>query len=144
MSYHTHGTGWISIHPPVPTGTLAGIDLGPLAAHITTEVESTDDGWTRQREVVVRLQPSDEDEWRADPGEVSEAVSRVAASLPAGHLLRGHIYAEGEESGDVWRVQVADDGAGITAQRAALMWPDGTEVDRGAEWADDRYPWSQR
>jgi len=141
MSYHTDGTGWISIHPPVPVSTLDGIYLGPLAGHIITETEPADAGWARQRAVVDRIQPSHEDEWRADVSAVASAAARVAAAIPAGHVLRGHIYGEGEEPGDVWRVQVAENGTSITVQRAEMRWPDGTRVDRETEWTDSRSPW---
>lgn len=134
MGYTTNGTGWIDINPACPVSMLADVDLSPLAAERVEQRTDHDDGSYTAVPVYTRLLPEYEEEWRAEPDEVAEVVNRVRMVLGDGFELTGHIYAEGEESGDVWRVQA--DG---TVQRAELRWPDGEPVDCDVEWA--RYPW---
>lgn len=133
MGYITNFTGQLDIEPPIAWPDVKdsanlpdragdkGLDLKFVLDEQTVD---TDEG-VFVRRTAVAVEPTWEDEMRGY--EIVAQLQRLVDTFP-GHTFVGYISAEGEESGDLWRLQVVDGVA--TKVHPRITWPDGTEEPR--------------
>lgn len=127
MGYLSTVTGRIEITPPIPFRAVehsAFLSASDVKYEIDTAVEEVDDG-TLTRRHVVAIVPFTEDTFKAYhlDRHLAEAVHEVQA---LGSACTGALVREGEEQGDVERFRIV--GGVVVAEKAHLVWPDGTPV----------------
>jgi hypothetical protein len=130
MGYITRFHGELTIEPPLSWAEVRSSDFAPerfdanrLDVKIRveeTEVD-TDDGLIIRRPGVA-LVPAYEDDMRGY--NIVEHVQRFIDAYPD-HALTGRLDCEGEQAGDLWRLEVHDGRA--VAVRPRIVWPDGSE-----------------
>lgn len=131
MGYVTQFNGEISIHPPIPWAQIKDSPFLPEAARnnrgkdIMFRVEQfereTPDGTLTVR-TAVALVSTWEDEARGYS--IVEHVQEAVNAYP-GHKFTGRLDCAGEETGDLWRLEVHGRQAVKVTPR--IVWPDGSE-----------------
>ncbi|MFG1846873.1 DUF6205 family protein [Micromonospora carbonacea] len=132
MGYITRFTGEIAITPPIHWGDIKDSPFLPDNARnrdgrdvmfrIAEAERDTLEGTLIARSAVA-LAPTWEDEMRGY--DIVEHVQQVVDAHP-GHEFTGRLDCEGEEAGDLWRLEVHDRRAVKVTPR--IVWPDGSEV----------------
>lgn len=131
MGYVTTFNGEIEIHPPIPWANIKDSPFLPDRARtnrgkdIMFRVEQiereTPDGTLTVR-TAVALVPTWEDEARGY--DIVDHVQQVVDAYP-GHEFTSRLDCAGEETGDLWRLEVHDRQAVKVTPR--IVWPDGSE-----------------
>lgn len=130
MGYVTSFRGEITIVPPIPWGKLQGSPFLPEAAknnpggrdlkfRIVEEVVDTADGLLCRRSATA-LVSTWEDEARGY--DIVEHLQEAVQAFPD-HEFTGRIDCEGEDAGDLWRLEVHHRMAVKVVPR--IVWPDG-------------------
>lgn len=128
MGYNTNFTGEITITPPLPWSAikdsryLPGDASRDLMFDIAEETTETAEGTLVRREATAVV-PVFEDPYKGY--DIVEHLQDIVDRYGAGHEFSGHIRAEGDDAGDIWRLAVVD-GHAVRIQ-ARIIWPDGTE-----------------
>lgn len=127
MGYHTRVKGHFTIEPPLTWPEFKTSMFHPdsddpygadLRLHIVEQEIQTEHGVSIIR-TADRLEMLQIDEYRAY--HLVEQVQKAVDSFP-GHTWSGGLECEGEESGDIWRVQIID---GIADKiEPQIVWPD--------------------
>jgi hypothetical protein len=123
MGYNTHVTGEFRIEPPLEwpefkeSRFYEGGHRVDLALRVTEESVDTPNGILVRRQAT-HLYMIHQDEYRAY--HLVEQVQEAVDSFP-GHTWHGRLNCEGEETGDLWRVEIS----GGSAQRIdpLILWP---------------------
>lgn len=131
MGYVTRFDGEFIINPPLTWGEVRASRFGPdqferYRLDIKVRVGETvvdDDEGTRITRTGVALVPAYEEEMRGY--DIVDHVQQFLDEHP-GHALVGRLDCAGEETGDLWRLEVHDGRAVKVEPR--IVWPDGTEV----------------
>ena len=130
MGYVTTFNGQIEITPPIPWGQIKESPFLPDNARtygkdikfLIEEAErETDDGILVTRSAVGLVSTWDDD---ARGYHIVEEVQEAVDAHPS-HEFTGRLDCEGEEAGDLWRLEVRDRRAVKVTPR--IVWPDGTE-----------------
>lgn len=134
MGYYTHFSGSIEINPPLGWKDIR--DWGDLQRRkyenpiinlfgqhdLVLEVEEyqidTDTGINIVREGIA-IVPASEDSYKGY--DVFNLVSKLVETFPD-RIYSGHIFAEGEWNGDIWRVRIKDGKA--VKEEAKFSWPE--------------------
>lgn len=131
MGYRTRYNGEIAISPPIPWGLVKDSvfanqgydtprsDERDVKFRITEETVETDEGTLIRRQAVA-IVPSREDEPRDNGTE--HHVQEIIGQFGDARTFTGRIDAEGEEAGDIWRVEIRDGQAVRVGVR--LVWPE--------------------
>jgi hypothetical protein len=132
MGYVTHALGTITIEPPLRWAQIKDspfLPAGPTASEaldvalvLEEEMTETEDGAQVVRRAV-GVQQRYEDEPRNY--NIVLHLQRLIDDFP-GHEFTGRFTCEGEENGDLWRLEVHDRKA--TKVRPRIVWPDGSET----------------
>lgn len=126
MGYTSTVTGRIEIVPPLRDRDFdrSMLDANDVTFEVAITTEEVAEG-TLTRKSIVAIVPAIEDSYKAyDLGENLRAA--VVAVYRAGSECTGEIRREGEDQGDVERFRIVD--GSVLAERARLVWPDGTPV----------------
>lgn len=130
MGYNTSVTGTFTITPPITWTEMKDTPYvsddwrdGDLKLHITEETVDTDEGQLI-RKTANTLTLRDIDEYRA-----YNLIEHVQAAVDAfpGHDWSGRLDCEGEEGGDLWRVEIRDGRA--TEVKPRIVWDDEPDSD---------------
>lgn len=131
MGYTTHFSGSIRIEPPIPWGLIKDsifahqdghtprADQRDVKLEVVEEPAETDEG-TLIRRHAVAIVPAWEDEARDNGTE--NHVQQIIDQFGQGRTFAGRIDAEGEDAGDLWRVEIRDGNAVRVEVR--LVWPE--------------------
>jgi hypothetical protein len=130
MGYVTRFNGELAIGPPLTWAEIRESPFAPgraederLDVKIRVEEQTVD---TDEGQMIrcsgVAIIPTYEDEMRGY--DIVEHVQRFLDTYP-GRTLTGRLDCEGEEAGDLWRLEVHDGRAVKVTPR--IVWPDGTE-----------------
>jgi hypothetical protein len=131
MGYITRFDGELVIDPPLTWTEIRDSEFSPdrfetnrLDVKIRVEevAVDTDEGQVIRRSGVALI-PAYEDEMRGY--DIVEHVQRFIDTYSPAHSLTGRFDCEGEETGDLWRLEVHD-GRAIRV-RPRIVWPDGSE-----------------
>lgn len=128
MGYYTHYTDQINIYPPIKWSEVKDSPF----------VEKEDDRWgyvtkdvrfgiTEERvdedtvrKYADRIEPTQDDEYKGY--DIVEHVQEIIDTYGKDRKFSGYINAEGEETGDLWRLYVRD---GIAvAVKPEITWPE--------------------
>ncbi len=129
MGYYTRFSGEIRIDPPIPFEDAADsafvLPEGPgfIKADVALKVsEIPVDGQpgAYRRVCVAIVEASQFSKYNA-----VEEVQQIIDRWGAGRTFTGRFDAKGEESGDIWRLEIHDGRA--VEVRPRIVWPDGTE-----------------
>jgi uncharacterized protein DUF6205 len=133
MGYVTRFTGEIVIVPPIPWGKIQNSPFLPDSAkardgrdlkfRIQEEAVDTDEGRLYRRSAVALVSTWDDD---ARGYDIVEHLQEAVDAFPA-HEFSGRLDCEGEETGDLWRLEVHDRRA--VKVRPRIVWPNGDTVD---------------
>lgn len=129
MGYYTTYTGEITITPPLTWAEIKdspflpndAFNIRDLKFEVTREDRDTAEGTLIRREAIAVV-PLTDDTYKGY--DVVEHLQEILDAFP-GHEFTGSIRAEGEEAGDIWRLDVVDGRAVKVKPR--IVWPDGTE-----------------
>lgn len=137
MGYTTYFTGEITITPPIPWGRLTGSPFLPdnarnyggrdsdgprdLMFRIEEQTTETDEGILTRRSAAA-LVTTWEDEMKGY--DIVEHLQEVIDAFPD-HEFTGRLDCAGEESPDIWRLEIHDRRA--VKVRPRIVWPDGEE-----------------
>lgn len=136
MGYCTRFFGEIRIDPPISWSRIKDSPFArkgsngwwerDLKFHIveeTTDVSDERGEGTLIRREAVAIVTSEEDDSRGY--NIVEHLQQVVTAYGEGRTFTGRLYAEGEEAGDLWRLEVHDGRAVRVEPR--IVWPDGSE-----------------
>lgn len=130
MGYITRFTGELTITPPLTWAEIRDSPFSPdrfednrldVKVRVEESEADTDDGLVIRRPGVA-LVPAYDDEMRGY--DIVEHVQRFIDTYPQ-HTLSGRFDCEGEETGDLWRLEVHDGRAVKVTPR--IVWPYGSE-----------------
>jgi hypothetical protein len=130
MGYYTSFDGEFVINPPLMWAEVRSSRFGPdqfekhrldVKVRVGEAVVDDDEG-TRITRTGVALMPAYEDEMRGY--NIVEHVQLFMDEHP-GHELVGRLDCRGEETGDLWRLEIQ--GSRAVEVRPRIVWPDGTE-----------------
>jgi hypothetical protein len=130
MGYVTRFNGEITITPPIPWGQIKDSPFLPDAAktggkdimfRIDQVERDTDDGTLIVRSAVALVSTWDDE---ARGYNIVEHVQQVVDAHP-GHEFGGRLDCYGEETGDLWRLEVR--GRRAVRVEPRIVWPDGSE-----------------
>jgi hypothetical protein len=130
MGYTTSFDGEFVINPPLTWAEVRASRFAPDAfekdrldvkVRVGENVVEDDEG-IRISKSGVALMPAYEDEMRGYS--IVEHVQAFMDEHP-GHELVGRLHCRGEETGDLWRLEIQNGRA--TEVRPRIVWPDGTE-----------------
>jgi|SRR5579859_805956 len=132
MGYRTNFNGEIAIVPPIPWGQIQGSPFLPdkardhragrdLKFRILEEAVDTAEGRLYRRSAVALVSTWDDD---ARGYSIVEHLQEAVNAYPA-HEFIGRLDCEGEEAGDLWRLEVHDRVATKVTPR--IVWPDGSD-----------------
>lgn len=132
MGYITRFDGELTIVPPLTWAEVKDSNFEPDRVESIrldvklriSEVEVDTDEGVMIRRAGVALIPTYEDDMRGY--DIVEHVQRFLDEHP-GHDLTGRLDCEGEDAGDLWRLEVHDRRAVKVKPR--ILWPDGTEQE---------------
>lgn len=125
----TRVTGEIEINPPLTWSEVKGSPFYEAPDDysyqkgvklLVTEEDEETDGGTLTRKQAAALIPLMEDPYKAYT--LLEDVREAVELYGKAHTFTGHLSCKGEDSGDVWRVEIHDGKA--VAVRSLLMWPE--------------------
>jgi len=130
MGYYTSFDGEFVINPPLTWGEVRSSGFSPDAfeknelevkIRVGEQVVDDDEG-TRITRTGVALVPAHDDEMRG-----YNIVEHVQLFIDEhlGHELIGRLDCRGEETGDLWRLEIQNGRA--VQVRPRIVWPDGTE-----------------
>jgi hypothetical protein len=131
MGYITRFDGELRIHPPMVWAEVRDSRFGPERfdkEHLDVKIRveevtvETDEGFETRR-TGVALVPAYEDEMRGY--NIVEHVQQFLDSNAGVHDLEDRLDCRGEETGDLWRLEIHDGRA--VQVRPRILWPDGTE-----------------
>lgn len=126
MAYHSYLSNAIAIHPPISGEELATspfVCLDPFR-------EADRLAWLHLvNGEAVAIRPSEADELDAET--LARDIQYILDRHGLGRSFAGWILVFGEDSPDVWRVEVQDGKA--VEVRPTLVWPDGTEQEAEPE-----------
>jgi hypothetical protein len=132
MGYYTAVRGQIDITPPIPWGRVRGCaflpkkfggdDLKEVELVVSEEQQDTDDGTliVRAADAVVARYEGDARNYN-----VVAHMQELIDQFPS-HEFTGRFDCEGEETGDLWRLEIHSRKAVKVQPR--IVWPDGTET----------------
>jgi hypothetical protein len=133
MGYVTRFTGEIAITPPIPWGQIQDSPFLPddaqdrygrdLMFRITEEAVDTAEGRLYRRSAVALMSTWEDD---ARGYDIVEHLQEAVNTYPD-HQFTGRIDCAGEETGDLWRLEVHDRIAVRVNPR--IVWPDGEVVE---------------
>ena len=131
MGYNSTFTGEIRIDPPLKWAEFSGSEFldkyGTVHLVVTEETVSTDDG-TLMRRTATHLAPYGGQMKGYDlETRVKKAIALYGKS---GHVFNGTIEVEGEDGGDLWRLEVVDNQ--VSKVRAFIVWPEEMAALRSA------------
>lgn len=125
MGYYTRFSGEVRIVPPltwaeVKDSPWLSPEEGDLMLRLDVEEEPGTDGSavTRTRRTAGAIVPIREDAYRGYHAD--DHLQEIVEAFP-GHEFTGHISAEGEEAGDLWRLAVRDGKA--VRDEPRILWP---------------------
>ena len=132
MGYVTHFTGEIAITPPIPWGDIKTSPFMPENARgnrngkdvmfrIEQVERDTPEGTLIARSAVALVSTWEDD---ARGYNIVDHVQEAVDAHP-GHEFTGRLDCEGEEAGDLWRLEVHGRRAVKVTPR--IVWPDGSE-----------------
>ncbi len=131
MGYVTHFYGEFAIEPPLNWAQVRDSHFSPdhfeehrfdVKLRVEEEAVDTDEGQMIRR-TGVALEPAYEEDMRGY--DIVEHVQRFLDTYGPEHTLSGRLDCEGEETGDLWRLEIHDGRAVKVTPR--IIWPDGTE-----------------
>ena len=127
MGYYTHVTGRITIEPPLPWGQITGSRYlpeklggefsGGINLAVIETTHETDEGTLTKRSAVA-IEPY-EDSFKAYTTE--EELQALVKEFGEGRRFSGHLYGEGEEQGDMWKLEVVD--GEVVKVTPTVTWP---------------------
>lgn len=130
MGYITRFDGEFVISPPLNWAEVRSSRFSPdqfqthrldVKVRVGESVVDDDEG-TRIIRTGVALVPAYEDDMRGY--NIVDHVQQFINEHP-GHALTGRLDCEGEQAGDLWRLEIQDGRA--VQVRPRIIWPDGTE-----------------
>jgi hypothetical protein len=132
MGYRTDFTGEIAIVPPLPWGQIQDSPFLPdratgrhtardLKFRILEEAVDTDEGRLYRRTAVALVSTWDDDPRGYD---IVEHLQEAIDAYPDREFT-GRLDCAGEESGDLWRLEVH--GRVAVRVEPRIVWPDGSE-----------------
>lgn len=133
MGYYTTFRGEIHISPPAPWSALKdskwtvghgsgrNVDDNCIGIQLEEEVIPTDEGATIRRKGTRII--ACEDEHRHY--DMTKNLQAIVDELGPGYSYTGRFDAEGEETGDMWRLKVI--GGKAVEFRPELIWPEESE-----------------
>lgn len=132
MSYHTSCRGQISITPPLTWGQIRESDFlphdlgGAAQLDIALVVEQANEE-RDQGTLTVRLGVGVEQRYEDDARNynIVRDLQQLIDAFPD-HEFAGRFDCEGEETGDLWRLEVQGRKAVKVLPR--IVWPDGSET----------------
>lgn len=129
MGYYTRFSGAITITPPPPWSEIKG---SPFAINgefgmpdrdckfrIDVEIVETDEGTLTRKQATAIVCTYD---GNTTAHGIVEHLQELLTLHGEGRTFSGYIEAEGEESGDLWRLTVRDGQA--TKIKPSIVWPD--------------------
>lgn len=130
MGYYTQYSGEITINPPIPWTDINTDYLPQNAWRSNVDVQlridettvNTDEGILILRKAIA-IQPVTDEPYKGY--DIIDHVQRIVDSYGDGHTFNGFISCQGDESGDLWRLEVRDGQA--VKVRPRIVWPDGSE-----------------
>jgi hypothetical protein len=130
MGYINRFDGELTIEPALTWAEVRDSAFSPdnfeasrldVKIRVEQTEEDTDDGLVIRRSGVALI-PAYEDEMKGS--NIVEHVQRFIDENPA-HIIGGRLDCEGEEAGDLWRLEVHTGRAVKVTPR--IIWPDGSE-----------------
>lgn len=131
MGYITSFNGELAIEPPLNWAEVRTSRFGPdqferngkdVKIRVQEETVDTADGQLIRRQGVAII-PAYEDEMRGH--NIVDHVQEFLYECAGHHTLTGRLDCEGEDAGDLWRLEIHDGRAVKVTPR--IVWPDGTE-----------------
>lgn len=128
MGYTSRLTGEITIEPPLAWSRIKDSRFNPSSnadrsvVYRVEEIVTADEDGER----IIRRAVAIEDAWGGDDVKhygIEEDLEEIASLYPE-VIFNGWLILEGEEQGDIQRFLIRD--GRVTAEKAVLMWPDGT------------------
>jgi hypothetical protein len=124
MGYYTHYTEEITITPPIPYSKVKGTPFladeedfwGWNGKDVKFEITEDSEG----KRYASAIGPAQEDEYKGY--HIVEHVQEIVDMFGDNHEFSGYINAEGEETGDLWRLYVLNGTA--TAIKPEIIWPE--------------------
>lgn len=130
MGYVTKFQGEIAIVPPIPWGDIKDSPFLPerartndrdLKFRIAEEAVDTAEGRLYRRSAVALVSTWDDE---ARGYNIVEHLQEAVDAFP-GHEFTGRLDCAGQETGDLWRLEVHDRHAAQVRPR--IVWPNGDE-----------------
>jgi hypothetical protein len=124
MGYYTQYSNEIEITPPIPYGKVKDTPFivkddgfwGYTGKDVMFDISEDIEGKRFARAIV----PVQEDEYKGY--NIVEHVQEIVDMFGDSHNFSGYLNAEGEETGDLWRLYVINGRA--TAIKPTITWPE--------------------
>jgi hypothetical protein len=129
MGYYTRVIGEFRIEPPILWADVKGSPFldqdSDYEALLRVEetAEELPEGTLVRREAVA-IVPWSDDRYKAY--NLIEHVQKIVDTFGAGRTFTGRFDCEGEENGDLWRLEIH--GGKAVAVKPRIVWPDGSET----------------
>jgi len=130
MGYTTYARGVIAIHPPIPWHRIKDSPFLPDGGNDELDVKfvlSQEERDTSEGVLTVIEATGVEQRYEDDPRNYNIVVhlQRLIDAFPD-HEFLGRFECEGEEAGDLWRVEI--EGRKAMKVKPRIVWPDGSET----------------